>query len=365
MVFRVLSSNSLKSAISFNCVLMLNPYFYMLNLRVSLKINNFIALLIFRNTLNIIFNNSNQKGLKLSMINDFHKYIKAVGTGSKHNYDLEVEDMQEAMSLILQKEAFAEQISAFLLGWRMKPETTDEFIGALNAFDKFVAKIDIKDSIELGYPYDGKRNNPYLVSLIANELKNQNLNIIITGDYLQPAKNGITIKDIIPNINYSSNLHYFDRKDIFPQMSDLTQIRNRLGIRTGLNSIERLINPANSQYAFIGVFHKPFVEKYAKIFGNRYKRLIIVKGNEGTSEIFSKTSYWIVEDGDIKEYKIDPKDFGIEYKKSWDRITLEESISLINNPDEELLKLAKLNSALILFACEKVSSIEEGYSLLR
>jgi anthranilate phosphoribosyltransferase len=298
------------------------------------------------------------------MNNRFHKYIKAVGTGAKHNYDLEIEDMQNAMEDILNNDAFAEQISAFLLGWRMKPETTDEFIGALNAFDKFVLRNSIENSIEYGYPFDGKNNNPYLASLIAKDLENHNLHLIITGDELQPAKNGITAKDIFANNIYSPNLHYYDRKDIFPQLSNLTQIRMRLGIRTGLNSIERLINPANSQYAFIGVFHKPFVQKYAKIFGDRYKKLIIVKGNEGTPEIFSKTSYWIVEDGNISEYKIDPKDFGIDYKKSWDKITKEESKDMINNPDNELIKLARLNSALILFVTDKVSSIKEGYELL-
>ena len=37
------------------------------------------------------------------MINDFSKYIKAVGTGARHNYDLKVEEMEDAMSLILQR----------------------------------------------------------------------------------------------------------------------------------------------------------------------------------------------------------------------------------------------------------------------
>ncbi len=299
------------------------------------------------------------------MINDFHKYIKAVGTGPKHNYNLSTEEMTDAISMILNNDVYDEQISAFLLGWRLKPETPEEFIGALNAFDKFVIKTDIKDSIELGYPYDGKRNNPYLFSLIATQLEKYKLNIVVTGDKIQPAKDGITVQDISQNIKPLPNLHYFDREIIFKQMSDLTQVRTRLGTRTGFNTVERLINPASSQYAFIGVFHKPFMEKYAKMFGDRYKRLVIVKGNEGTSEIYSKCQYWIVENGKIEEYKIDPQDFGINYTKSWDRISLEESLENINNPSEELLKIAKLNAALILYVTNKVKSVEEGYELLK
>ena len=298
------------------------------------------------------------------MSKNFHKYIKAVGTGNKHNYDLNNEQMQDCMNMILKKEASNEQISAFLLGWRLKPETVDEFISTVNLFETYTKKITIKNSIELGYPYDGKNNNPFLFSLIAKELEKFDINIVITGDKLQPAKHGVTLKDIATNITKTNNLHYFDREDIFKELSQLTYIREQLGTRTALNTAERLINPANSAIAFTGVFHKPFMDKYAKMFAHKYKKLVIVKGNEGTSEIYSKCQYWIVENDNITEHKIDPKDFGINYTKSWDKITLEESLEMINNPDEELIKIARLNAALMLFISNKASSIQEAYSIL-
>ena len=299
------------------------------------------------------------------MLNSFHKYIKAVGTGKKHNFDLTKDQMKEAMELILKGEVYPEQLSAFLLGWRIKPETIEEFIGAVEAFDKFIIRKKVENSIELGYPYDGKCNNPYIFTLMAKELERFNINLVLTGDDLQPAKGGITVKEIVKHTSMPNNIYYYDRKDIFPAFSNLTDTRNKLATRTGLNTIERLINPALSDYGFIGVFHKPFMEKYAKIFGPKYKKLIIVKGNEGTSEIFSKTQYWIVENNNITEYKIDPKDFGIEYKKSWNKITLQESLDFIENPTKEFLQLVKLNAALVLFITNKVESIIKGYELLR
>ena len=160
-------------------------------------------------------------------------------------------------------------------------------------------------------------------------------------------------------------MYFFDRKDFFYELHALTDLRNKLGIRTGLNSIERLLNPANSDTAFLGVFHKPFMQKYAKIFSKRYKKLIIIKGNEGTSEIYSKTQYWIVQGDSIGEYRIDPNDFGIKYQRSWDNITLEHSLRLINNPDDELIKIAKLNASLVLFSLNIVKNIQEGYEQLQ
>jgi len=299
------------------------------------------------------------------MNNNFHKIIKAVGTGVKHNHNLTINEMQEAMDMILKKDVYPEQLSAFLLGWRMKPETADEFKGVLNSFDTFIKKTTINNSIEIGYPYDGKVNNPYLFPLIAKYLQKFDLNIIVSGDKLQPAKNGITTKEICNNIKLEKNLFYFNRKNYFKELSELTTIRNRLGLRTGINSIERLLNPANSKMALLGVFHKPFIQKYIEIFSNRYERLVIIKGNEGTPEIFSKCKYWLVQNGTLQEYTINPEDFGINYKKSWDKITLKESLDLINNPSFELSNIAKLNAAIILFSYGKAKSIENGYNSLK
>jgi len=146
------------------------------------------------------------------MPNNFTKYIKAVGTGKKHNHDLTQKEMCDAMNMILNKEIFPEQLSAFLLGSRLKPETTDEFKGVLDSFDNFIKRTKIENSIELGYPYDGKRNNPYLFSLIAKILKPYDINIVVTGDDLQPAKKGITVKQII---NGSSLLAEININEMF------------------------------------------------------------------------------------------------------------------------------------------------------
>jgi len=294
----------------------------------------------------------------------FLKYIKAVGTGKKHNYDLTKEQMYDAVKMILDNKVYPEQISAFLLGLRLKPETTDEFLGILQAFDEYIIKTPVENSVEFGYPFDGKRNNPYLFSLIAKYLKPYNINIIINTDKLQAGKSGITTKDISTNIDLEPNIYCFDRKETFKELSDLTTTRDRLGIRTAFNTVERLTNVANSDIAFLGVFHKPFMKKYVNIFSSRYKKLVIVKGNEGTSEIFSKCQYWIAKDNNIQEYTIDPKDFGINYTKSWDRICIEHSLQAIQNPSDEFEKLAKLNAAFILFCSDKYNSIKQAYESL-
>lgn len=295
---------------------------------------------------------------------DFFNYIKAVGTGPKGNRNLCETEIIDAMEQMLEQKVFPEQATAFLLGWRLQEESNEEMCGALKSFDKYMKKKNIPNSVELGNPFDGKQKRPYLFPLIAKELKKFDLNIVVSGDYLQPAKSGITTKDTCLNLDLEDNLYYFDRLEYFKEFSDLTQTRQRLGLRTGLNTIEKLLNPGNSRYAMTGAFHKPYVKKYLDLFGAHYDKLVIVKGEEGTCEFFGKSKYWIKENNEIKEVEINPSDFGIDYKDIWAKITIDEMKEVMQNPSDELKKLVKLNAALVLFSSNKTNSLKEGYELL-
>jgi anthranilate phosphoribosyltransferase len=295
---------------------------------------------------------------------DFFKYIHAVGTGVKGNRDLSLQESKDMMKQMLDRSVPNEQIAAFLLGWRLKPETTTEFRGVVEACDDYVKKTKVENSIELGYPFDGKVNNPYIFPLIAKVLEESKLNLILIGDKLTPAKGGITLKEICTNMTLNENAHYFDRAEFFKQMSNLTDIRMNLGLRTGLNTIEKLPNVAQSEYAITGVFHKPFVKKYVEVYAHRYKRFALIQGNEGTPELFSKGRLWVCKNQEVQEIIIDPEHYGINYTKSWDAITLEESIKQVQNPSDEFMKLAKLNAAVYLFISQRASSIDEAWETL-
>ena len=295
---------------------------------------------------------------------EFLPYLKTVGTGPKRNRELTRDEIKIVIRTMLNQEIIPEQVSAFLLGWRVRGESIEEFAGAIEVFDEFVKQAPLANSIEFGYPYDGKVKNPYLITLTAEFLQKFDIQLSLHGDLLQPAKGGTTLKEVCDNLPLTNNTHYFDRATYFPELHALSEIREKLGLRSSFNTIEKLLNITQSDTAIIGAFHKPFVEKYIALFKDRYKKLIIIKGNEGTPEIFSKCAVTIVENGEVNEIKIDPKDYGINYVKSTERISLETSLELVNNPSEAFIELAKFNAAVILFLTGKVTNIEEGISTL-
>ncbi len=287
-----------------------------------------------------------------------------MGTGKKRNRDLSEAEIAEAMRQMLDGEAYPEQTAAFLLGWRVKPETIAEFRGALKACDDYIEHTPIADSIELGYPYDGKVNNPYLFPLVAKMLAGSGLSIVMSGGQLQPAKGGLRVKEIMDHCTFPDDFHFFEREKFFKAMCSLTEVRRRLGLRTALNTIEKLPNVAQSDTAVTGVFHMPYVQKYIDTFADRYQRFVVVKGNEGTPEIFGKCRTWIVEKGKVEELTLYPEYYGVRYKKSWEKISLSDSLQAIKEPSEELVKLARYNAAFLLFVTQKFETLGDAYDAL-
>lgn len=302
----------------------------------------------------------------------FKRYIKAVGTGVKGNRNLSKEETFDAVEQILLNKATPAQSGAFLIGWRTKLETNEELSGAVEALRKYIKFTEVKDSIELGYSFDGRCENPFLFPLFENILdefykKNSDvkkLNLVISGDYLQPAKVGLTTKEIFANIDKGQYVHFFDRVEYLKELSNITPLRQELGLRTAFNTVEKLLNPSLSEYGVTTAFHKPYVQKYLEIFAPYFKDVIVLKGSEGSPEVLKDGKFWRMQEGNIVEENFSLKDFGINYSKEFENISLEESLNIVKNPDDEILKLAKFNVALYLLFAKRVSSLDEAWQRL-
>ena len=303
---------------------------------------------------------------------DFKTFIKAVGTGPKANRDLSIDEACEAVTQILQNKPTQAQMGAFLIAWRTKLESQDEFKGAIKALKSFMKFKKIDDSIELGYNFDGRNNNPYLFPLYENILNNffqknkdvRRLNFVISGDLLQPTKKGITTKDIFKNFDEGQYLHYFDRVEYLNELSAITPLRHEFGLRTAFNTVEKALNPGLSEYAVVGAFHKPYVSKYIDMYEEYFKDMTVIRGSEGDIEIFKDSKFWQKKDDQIVEVEFSLKDFGINYDRIFENLTLEENLNILRNYDDDILKLAKFNVALYLLFAKRVDSLDEAWQRL-
>lgn len=284
----------------------------------------------------------------------FLEYIRCVGTGSKGNRHLSYEEIQDAFELIVERRVPDTAIAAFLLGWRVQIESDEELSSCVDWLALQQTAV-IKTGIEIGYPFDGKAKF-FPIMLKAAELL-PDVKIHAAYDLPLGPKYGATL-DQFKNI--ASNVTLHNRRDLLSGLSNLTELRNNIGIRTAFNTLEKLNFLAPT--ALIGMHHAPYFDLYASLYAKHYQRLVIVQGHEGTPEILKKTKYKLVQNGEITTHHIDPEEFGIDSISAKEEMPLETMQVLMDNPDENLTKMIRLNAAFLGWAAGKYATIQEGYA---
>ena len=287
----------------------------------------------------------------------FLEYIRCVGTGPKGNRHLSYDEMQDAFELIIQRRIPDVAISAFLLGWRVQIESDEELSGCIDWLAQKQTSIP-KSGIEIGYPFDGKAK--FFPVMLKAAMYLDNLDVHVSYDLALGPKYGHTLNEFK---NTSSNVILHNRRDLIPGLSDLTTLRNDIGIRTAFNTLEKLNFLAPT--GLIGMHHAPYFDLYASLYSKHYQRLVIVQGHEGTPEILKKTKYKMVQNGEITTHHIDPEAFGIEPISAKESMNLEAMQELMSNPDENLAKMIRLNAAFLGWSAGIYISIEEGYACLQ
>ncbi|RAX54941.1 bifunctional glutamine amidotransferase/anthranilate phosphoribosyltransferase [Helicobacter sp. 16-1353] len=158
-------------------------------------------------------------------------------------------------------------------------------------------------------------------------------------------------------------------------MRHASSVRATLGIKTIMNLIGPLSNPANATFQMIGVYSPTLLDvvaEAAKILGA--KRVMVVCSEDGFDEISPCARTFITEirEDNIKHsYSITPSDFGIsgcttdELQGGSAEHNAKIALEILNNPLENKHKTIKeailLNAAATLYIGGKSRSLKEGY----
>lgn len=149
-------------------------------------------------------------------------------------------------------------------------------------------------------------------------------------------------------------------------------VRKLLGVKTIMNLVGPLSNPASAQFQMLGVYAKSLmlpVAKASKMLGSR--RVMVVYSEDGMDEISPCARTHVIEIGEdsvVKEYTIVPEDFGISgcFLKdllggdSLENARLAKEI-LQNEGSLSIRHAVALNAGATLYISGKVPSIKDGY----
>jgi len=179
----------------------------------------------------------------------------------------------------------------------------------------------------------------------------------------------------IEMIYQSENLAFLYARNFHPVMKYFVEARKTFGKASFFNIIGPLLNPVNAKRQIIGTAFKDKMRVIAKTCSLLGKeRVFVICGEDGLDEVSltGKTHVLELNNGIIKEYKINPEDFGIkkanfsEIKGGDKNFNLKIAKDILENKSIKRYKdLVLINSALALKLVDKVSTLKDGYTMAK
>ncbi|MCV9948211.1 anthranilate phosphoribosyltransferase [Paenibacillus sp. BT-177] len=309
--------------------------------------------------------------------------LKEVGRGKRGARDLNYAEAEAAAELIMTRSATPAQIGAFFAAERIKMESVDELEAFVNVCRKYSHHFPMEEGIDFAGPYDGRKSSFIATFATAFLLSSYGIPVTMHGSAPLPPKWGVTLPLLLQemgvataDITHETAIHAAKQTGVLFVVSeqwctplrDLRPIREELGLRTVLNTAEKLVDYGSSPYIVFGVFHNTVFDKTAKVMQNlNYRRALIIQGSEGSEDLFidRPTRTYLFANGEVSLQVIDPEMYGLDSvvpEHNWtpaEQLRISEEV-LQGTAPTAFSNQVLLNGAVRLFVAGRVDSIEEG-----
>ncbi|ADQ45892.1 anthranilate phosphoribosyltransferase [Caldicellulosiruptor kronotskyensis 2002] len=298
--------------------------------------------------------------------------------------DLEYDQVKNLLDNILEGELDEIKFGAFLAALKTKGETEKEISAFVDAFYDKAKKLNFDhqatiDTCGTGGDGKGTFNISTAAAIVLScfdvkVAKHGNRSITSnsgSADILE--KLGIDIQaeeDKILEGLEKLNFAFLFAPLYHPAMKKVANLRRSLGIRTVFNILGPLLNPVPLKYQVVGTFSFDAQDKVASVLRGKRKKAAVIHSLDGLDEISisQKTRVLEIQDKNLREYYIDPKDYGIEFDTSSIRgFSPEENarilISVLEGEKSPYFWAVVLNCGFALYICEVAKDVEEGIKL--
>lgn len=292
-------------------------------------------------------------------------------------------DMTDVMQLIMTGGASEAQIGGFLVALRMKGESVAEIAGAAAVMRELATPVEIDhpnlvDIVGTG----GDGSSIFNVSTASSMIvaaaggkvakhgnrsvssKSGAADLLETAGVnldLSPAQIVRCVEELGVGFMFAVNHHSAMKHAIGP--------RKELATRTIFNILGPLTNPAGAKKQLLGVYSKDLLRPVAEVLRDLgSEHVLVVHSADGLDEISIADSTNIVElhRGDIREYTVEPEQFGMQ-KESLDSLVVadaQQSLELVKSALTGNHSIAgnmlALNAGAALYAADVVDSLEQG-----
>jgi anthranilate phosphoribosyltransferase len=292
---------------------------------------------------------------------------------------------REAFSVILDGQADAGQIGAFLMALHMRGETVEELAAGAEVMRAHALAVEAPDDAIDTCGTGGDGSGSYNISTaVAFVVAACGVPVAKHGNRALSSKSGSSqvLETLGVNLNLSPaaisqclrevGMGFMFAPAHHAAMRHVGPVRQALGIRTIFNLLGPLSNPARAKRQLLGVFDRrwlvPLAETLNKLGSTR---AWIVHGEDGLDELTTTGTSYVatLANGDINSFEICPEDVGLKRASPSDLIggTPEENaqalLDVLAGKSGAYRDIVLLNSAAALVVADKISTIADGIAL--
>ncbi len=323
------------------------------------------------------------------------QWIKEVARGKRGSKDLTYEETRQAAHEMLSGNATDAQIAAYFVALRLKMETPDELLAFVHELRAFSTPLPTSESVQsqvvdFASPYNGRKAFAATIptSILLAE---HGIPAFLHSSEALPPKYGISIKAILAQLEVNveatqtqlaqsldtTNLGFAWTEAFCLPLANMRAIRKEIGVRTLLNTAEKLLNLAQSNRIMMGAFHRTAINKIVPLMhGLSYENVFIVQGAEGSEDlpVHRNSFFYELTEEASDSIIIKPSDYGLLDKNVPENpLTIEEQteiiLSLLAGEKKPTLthfyNQVVLNAGLRYHVFGQVGSIEEGVELAK
>jgi anthranilate phosphoribosyltransferase len=291
----------------------------------------------------------------------------------------------ECMQEIMEGKATDAQIGAFLAGLRMKGETVEEITGAARVMRAKASAIKAPEGVLDTCGTGGDMSHTFNISTTTA--------LVVSGAGVPVAKHGnrsvssrsgsadvleaLGVKIDLPpekveRCLFETGFGFLFAPLFHPAMRFAVGPRGEMGIRTIFNILGPITNPANAKRQILGVFANRLTGPLAMVLGNLGAvDAMVVHGEDGLDEvsISGRTRVSRFKDGEVRDFQIEPEDFGI-WRSETDHIRGGEkeenaaiTLSIFRGEEGPRRDIVLMNSAVALLAAGKTEDFKTAFGM--
>ncbi len=299
------------------------------------------------------------------------------------------DEMVDLMRLIMRGEVSPTLVAAIISGLRVKKETIGEITGAARVMRELAARVDVGEQRNfvdiVGTGGDGAQTfNISTASMFvaaaagAKVAKHGGRSVSSksgSADVLEALGAAIDLDAAqVARCFAQTGIGFMFAPNHHPAMKVVAPVRHELGVRTIFNILGPLTNPAGAPNILMGVFHPDLVGIQVRALQQLGARhALVVWGRDGMDEISLGAATLVGElrDGEIREYEIEPEDFGLVMASSRNLRVANAAeskallIEALDNTPGVARDIVLLNAGAALYAADVAASIGEGIERAR